>query len=83
MVAEPSPGIYLCEFFDWFGTSDHQGLVRIDDMMEWTFYDDATWMSNAYEGGVRQRWERERGEAPEPGKLVSGGDFIHGAEVED
>jgi hypothetical protein len=61
VVGEPSPGVYLVEFFGWIaGESTNQRLVRIDEMTEWLFYDDAVWMNNAYEHGVSQRWERQR-----------------------
>lgn len=65
VVAEPSPGVYLVETFDWvMGASHDQQLVQLDEMVGWTFYDSADWMQNAYEHGVRQRWERQRqGEA--------------------
>lgn len=64
-MAEPSPGVYLVELFDWVaGGSSAQMLVPIDDMFEWRFYDNAKWMQYAYEyGGVKQQWERERGDA--------------------
>ena len=62
VVAEPAPGIYLVERFEWLvGGSSDQTLVRIEDMLGWQFYDDQEWMKNSYEkGGVRQQWEEER-----------------------
>lgn len=64
VVAEPAPGMYLVEFFSWLlGDSTEQRLIPITDMTEWLFYDDAQWMSNAYDHGVAQRWENERNEA--------------------
>jgi hypothetical protein len=69
VVAEPAPGIYLVETFDWVLGMDSTGqmLVRLDDMAGWTFYDTAEWMRNAYEhGGVRERWDRERKETKDP-----------------
>lgn len=63
IVAEPMPGIYLVEFFSWLmGESTNQQLVPIAQMTEWLFYDDAEWMTSAYEHGVQQRWDRERKE---------------------
>ncbi|WP_132975127.1 hypothetical protein [Pseudonocardia dioxanivorans] len=60
VVAEPAPGFYLCEFFDWLvGGSKNQQLVRIEDMIDWWFYDDADWMSNTYENDLRHRWDCE------------------------
>jgi hypothetical protein len=62
VVAEPAPGTYLVELFSWvMGESTCQLLVRLDEMFGWQFYDDAGWMKNAYEHGVEQRWDRERG----------------------
>jgi hypothetical protein len=64
VVAEPAPGIYLVETFEWIvGSSHEQALVRIEDIVGWHFYDDAEWMKNAYEvGGLRQQWDHERAE---------------------
>jgi hypothetical protein len=59
VVAEPAPGIYLVELFDWLiGASTEQVLVRIDEMMDWHFYDDAEWMHNAYEHSIEHQWKR-------------------------
>lgn len=59
VVAEPSPGVFLVELFEWLvGSSSEQRLVRLDEMTEWHFYDDAKWMNNAYNGGISRRWER-------------------------
>lgn len=60
VVAEPSPGAYLVEFFSWMGgESTHQQLVRLDEMAGWRFYDSADWMNFAYEhGGVSAKWDR-------------------------
>jgi hypothetical protein len=69
VVAEPAPGMYLVETFDWVLGMDSTGqmLVRLDDMAGWTFYDAAEWMRNADEhGGVRERWDRERKETKGP-----------------
>lgn len=50
VVAEPSAGYYLVELFSWvMGESTEQRLIRIEDMAEWSFYDDAKWMNNAYQ----------------------------------
>ena len=63
VVAEPAPSVYLVEWFSFMtGASTGQGLVRIDEMTDWSFYDSAGWMQNAYEHGVSQRWERQRAE---------------------
>lgn len=59
VVAEPAPGIYLVERFSRLVPgSIEQILVRIEDMMDWHFYDDADWMSNAYRQGFSRRWEQ-------------------------
>lgn len=61
VVAEPNPSVYLCELFSWIaGDSTHQVLVWLEDMRDWRFYDDAEWMANDYELGLREQWERER-----------------------
>lgn len=61
VVAEPVPGVYLVETFEWIvGSSYEQELVRIEDMTGWAFYDDAEWMNSSYEHGKRGRWERQR-----------------------
>jgi hypothetical protein len=61
VVAEPAPGIFLCEFYSWLaGEPTNQQLVPIAEMAGWLFYDDAEWMNNAYNyGGVATRWGRE------------------------
>lgn len=60
VVAEPSPGIYLVELFDWITgfDSNEQILVRIKDMLEWHFYDTSEWMNNAYRNGVNG-WKKD------------------------
>jgi hypothetical protein len=63
VVAEPAPGVYLLELFEWFmGSSSAQQLVHIEEMTGWRFYDTTEWMNSAYEHGVKQRWEHERAE---------------------
>lgn len=63
VVAEPAPGVYLVETFSWvMGESYEQRLVRLEEMGEWTFYDTAEWMRNAYDHQGHRRWEREREE---------------------
>jgi hypothetical protein len=66
IVAEPAPGVYLVETYEWIaGTSHNQLLVRIEEMNDWRFYDSAEWMNNAYEHGVERRWDRELKEREE------------------
>ncbi len=63
VVAEPFPGVYLVETFSWIaGDSYSQELVPLGEMKEWTFYDTADWMQNAYEHDVQRRWDAERAE---------------------
>ncbi len=66
VVAEVAPSVYLVELFSWvMGESTNQRLVRLDDMADWQFYDDAEWMNHSYEASVKQRWERERAKTDE------------------
>ena len=59
VVAEPNPGIYLVEVFEWLGgSSTHQELIRIEDMLDWHFYDDSKWMNSAYHNVWERRLER-------------------------
>lgn len=44
------------------GESYEQKLVRLDDMLDWHFYDDDVWMRNSYERGIDAQWKREREE---------------------
>jgi hypothetical protein len=62
VVAEPHPGIYLVELFEWIvGSSSTQKLVRFEDMADWQFYDTAEWMTNEYtHGGLAERWKQLR-----------------------
>lgn len=60
IVAEPAPGVYLCEMIEWIGgTYNHQELFRLEDMFDgWRFYDDAEWASNDYRAHVSAKWDR-------------------------
>lgn len=59
IVAEPAPGVYLCEFGSWAsGSSTSQQLVRLEDMAGWHFYDDGDWWANHYNTSLKYRWER-------------------------
>jgi hypothetical protein len=61
VVAEPSPGVYLVETFDWLvGASVAQALVSLGDMKDWTFYDDTEWMGNHYRERIERLWEHKR-----------------------
>lgn len=61
IVAEPSPGLLLVELFSWLdGSSTEQRLIRVADMADWSFYDDAEWMRDSYEHTYRLRWEQQR-----------------------
>jgi hypothetical protein len=63
VVAEPHPGVYLVELFEWIaGSSTSQHLVRIEDMAGWQFYDTAEWMDSVYNHGLKQQWASEREE---------------------
>jgi hypothetical protein len=63
VVAEPANGVFLVELFNWVGPqfeSTYQRLVRLEEMMEWRFYDTADWMDHAFEQVVKKLWdERE------------------------
>lgn len=63
VLAEPAPGTYLVELFEWSnGAGSEQRLVTVRDMLAtgWRFYDTAEWMNTAYERTVARRWETER-----------------------
>lgn len=63
VVAEVAPSVYMIETFSWvMGDSYEQKLIRLEDMLTWSFYDDADWMRSSYDHGVATRWERERKE---------------------
>jgi hypothetical protein len=67
VVAEPAPGVFLVELFEWItGSPDVQRLVRIGDMAGWQFYDDIEWMNNTYRYGTIP-WPRPE---PEPGETA-------------
>ena len=68
IVAEPSPGVYLVELFEWLaGSSSNQCLVSIDDMAGWQFYDNAEWMAATYKNELKDRWEQERADKESSG----------------
>ena len=42
ITAEPSPGYFLVQLYDWFcGSPNDKELVTVAQMVGWTFYDDA------------------------------------------
>jgi hypothetical protein len=62
VVAEPFPGWYLVELFEWIsGGSSCQKLVTIAEMKGWRFYDDDKWMRNQYQEAVKWLWKSEKG----------------------
>jgi hypothetical protein len=66
VVAEPSPGVYLCELFEWMvGSPTHQQLIPLDDMFGWRFFDNSEWLDNDYRDRTAARWEHERKQAGE------------------
>jgi hypothetical protein len=68
IVAEPAPGVYLVELFDWLvGFSSCQRLVRLEQMDHWHFFDDDHWMNNAYENSAAARDRRREDRAVEDG----------------
>jgi hypothetical protein len=63
VVAEVAPAVYLVEPMSWLdGGGTEQQLARLEDMDDWTFYDDAEWRNNAYENGIKQAWDAARGD---------------------
>jgi hypothetical protein len=61
VVAEPVTGVYLVELFSWIsGASTEQRLVRISSMLDWTFYDDSKWMTNAADH-IQRVWDKANG----------------------
>ncbi|WP_116200945.1 hypothetical protein [Amycolatopsis circi] len=60
VVAEPAPGYYLVEKFGWVlaNESVEQALVKIEDMLDWRFYDSADWFHNSLDD-ARSRWGYE------------------------
>jgi hypothetical protein len=67
VVAEPAPGVFLVEWFDWIiGASTYQTLVPIGEMTgDWRFYDSPKWMANAYENDFAPRRRQREREATE------------------
>lgn len=60
VVAEPMPGVYLVEMFDFLvGGSTHQELARIEDMTGWRFFDSSDWMDSFYRNMVEPRIRRQ------------------------
>jgi hypothetical protein len=42
VTAEPAPGYFLVQLFDWFvGSPNDKKIIPIAQMIGWTFYDDA------------------------------------------
>lgn len=58
IVGEVQPGIYLCEVHTmhpverhdwWLGASEHQQLIKVDQMMDWRFFDNESWMRTSFQ----------------------------------
>lgn len=55
VISEVSPGIYLCQLFEWIGGQEsNRVLMRIESLLECDFYETAQEMANAY----RNQWSR-------------------------
>lgn len=64
VVAEPSPGVYLCELFARAKKdAGHQELVWLDEMRSWQFFDDAELMWDSFDGRDKVTWNRKRPES--------------------
>jgi hypothetical protein len=72
VVAEPSPGVYLVETFEWLaGSSTSQHLIPLADMKDWTFYDDADWLRNNYDNHIQRHWDYLRKQDGENAEAVA------------
>ena len=58
VVANPEPGFYLVECFEWgFGHPCWQQIVHIQEMKGWRFYDSSEWMIDRQES-AEKNWAR-------------------------
>jgi len=56
VLVTPAPGIYLVQLFEWlFGTPINRRLVKIDEMLDWTFYETDEDMREAYDSYKMQQ----------------------------
>jgi hypothetical protein len=56
-------GIYLIQYFEWFiGEASTLALVRIEDMLNWQFYEDIEHMKFWYEHRYRKPDDAESGD---------------------
>ena len=52
VIGNPEPGWYLLQLFEWLmGEPNVRRLVRIEDMGNWLFYENAEAMQVSYEEG--------------------------------
>jgi hypothetical protein len=50
IVAEPQPGVFLVQLFEWItGSPSDQRLFKVDAMTDWRFYETAEQRNDAYE----------------------------------
>ena len=53
VIANPEPGWYLVQLFDWIaGEESVRRLMRVEEMSEWLFYGSADEMRHSYEHGT-------------------------------
>jgi hypothetical protein len=56
VLGEPHHGFFLVRTFEWLAGSPYcERLYRIDDMLDWWFYDEAEWMTNTYDHDLSHR----------------------------
>lgn len=74
VVGEPSPSVYLVQVFSWIdGSLSDQLLVPLSSMMDWAFYDDDEYMTEAYTRRVSKRWDEQRASKPSGEVAASSG----------
>ena len=53
IIGRPEPGLYLLQLFEWLlGGDSTRHLVRVEEMTDWLFYEDAEAMKHSWQYGT-------------------------------
>jgi hypothetical protein len=71
VIGNPEPGLYLVQLFEWmWGNPSVRRLMKIEDMLDWLFYENAGAMNESYAHGLAREGGpyRKRDTAHRPSK---------------
>jgi hypothetical protein len=71
VIGKIQEGYYLVQYYSWvIGEATHQGIHKLDEMVEWVFYEDSDAMRFSYEYGIASRFRLDRETSAVRGDLV-------------